>query len=307
MMADPERSSAQPHDPAAVDAPAPHLPRAADTRLWRRLLGHRLFITGVILFGLVLAMALFADLLATAAPEKMNVRARFRTPQWAFLLGTDNYGRDIWSRLLYGSRLSLSIGFAVVLVTGVAGTCIGLLAGYFKRLDGPLMRLMDALMAFPAILLAIAIASALGPSAINAVIALSAVYTPRTARIVRGSVLVVREMDYVQAALASGARHGWVIWRHILPNSMAPLIVQLTFIFAYAVLVESILSFLGVGPPPPTPSWGSMIAEGQAYLREAPLMALFPGIAIALTAMGLNLLGDGLRDVLDPRLKVQHG
>ena len=271
------------------------------------MLGHRLFITGVILFGLVLAMALFADLLATAAPEKMNVRARFRTPQWAFLLGTDNYGRDIWSRLLYGSRLSLSIGFAVVLVTGAAGTCIGLLAGYFKRLDGPLMRLMDALMAFPAILLAIAIASALGPSAINAVIALSAVYTPRTARIVRGSVLVVREMDYVQAAVASGARHGWVIWRHILPNSMAPLIVQLTFIFAYAVLAESILSFLGVGPPPPTPSWGSMIAEGQAYLREAPLMALFPGIAIAVTAMGLNLLGDGLRDVLDPRLKVQHG
>ena len=161
--------------------------------------------------------------------------------------------------------------------------------------------------AFPAILLAIAIASALGPSAINAVIALSAVYTPRTARIVRGSVLVVREMDYVQAALTSGARHGWVIWRHILPNSMAPITVQLTFIFAYAVLAESILSFLGVGPPPPTPSWGSMIAEGQAYLREAPLMALFPGIAIALTAMGLNLLGDGLRDVLDPRLKVQHG
>ena len=296
MMADPDPTSAQPPEP-----------KPAGTTLWRRLLGHRLFITGAILFGLVLAMALFADILATAAPEKMNVRARFRTPQWAFLLGTDNYGRDIWSRLLYGSRLSLSIGFAVVLVTGAAGTCIGLLAGYFKRLDGPVMRLMDALMAFPAILLAIAIASALGPSAINAVIALAAVYTPRTARIVRGSVLVVREMDYVQAAVASGARHGWIIWRHILPNSLAPLTVQLTFIFAYAVLAESILSFLGVGPPPPTPSWGSMIAEGQAYLREAPLMALFPGIAIAVTAMGLNLLGDGLRDVLDPRLKVQHG
>ena len=295
-MADPDPTSAQPPEP-----------KPAGTTLWRRLLGHRLFITGAILFGLVLAMALFADILATAAPEKMNVRARFRTPQWAFLLGTDNYGRDIWSRLLYGSRLSLSIGFAVVLVTGAAGTCIGLLAGYFKRLDGPLMRLMDALMAFPAILLAIAIASALGPSAVNAVFALAAVYTPRTARIVRGSVLVVREMDYVQAAVASGARHGWIIWRHILPNSLAPLIVQLTFIFAYAVLAESILSFLGVGPPPPTPSWGSMIAEGQAYLREAPLMALFPGIAIAVTAMGLNLLGDGLRDVLDPRLKVQHG
>jgi peptide/nickel transport system permease protein len=288
---------------AAGPAPAP----AAGPGLLRRLLRHRLFVTGAILFGIVLAMALFADLLATAAPEKMNVRARFRTPEWQFLLGTDNYGRDIWSRLVYGARLSLGIGFAVVVFTGLAGTLIGLLAGYFKRLDGPLMRFMDALMAFPAILLAIAIAAALGPSAINAVIALSAVYTPRTARIVRGTVLVVREGDYVQAAIASGARHGWIIWRHILPNSLAPLIVQLTFIFAYAVLAESILSFLGVGPPPPTPTWGNMIAEGQAYLREAPLIALFPGLAIAITAMGLNLLGDGLRDVLDPRLRVQHG
>ena len=226
------------------------VPVAAGRSLWRRLLGHKLFVTGIILFGFVLTMALFADVLATAAPEKMNVRARFRTPEWQFLLGTDNYGRDIWSRLMYGARLSLSIGFAVVLATGVVGTLIGLLAGYFKRLDGPLMRFMDALMAFPAILLAIAIASALGPSAINAVLALSAVYTPRTARIVRGTVLVVREMDYVQAAVGSGARHGWIIWRHILPNSLAPLIVQLTFIFAYAVLAESILSFLGVGPPP---------------------------------------------------------
>ncbi len=293
-------ATASAHAEAAV-------PLATGRSLWRRLLGHKLFVTGIILFGIVLAMALFADLLATAAPEKMNVRARFRTPEWQFLLGTDNYGRDIWSRLTHGARLSLSIGFAVVLATGVAGTLIGLLAGYFKRLDGPLMRFMDALMAFPAILLAIAIASALGPSAINAVLALSAVYTPRTARIVRSTVLVVREMDYVQAAVASGARHGWIIWRHILPNSLAPLIVQLTFIFAYAVLAESILSFLGVGPPPPTPSWGNMIAEGQAYLREAPLIALFPGLAIALTAMGLNLLGDGLRDVLDPRLRVQHG
>ena len=294
--------------PAAASAHAEAaVPLATGRSLWRRLLGHKLFVTGIILFGIVLAMALFADVLATAAPEKMNVRARFRTPEWQFLLGTDNYGRDIWSRLTHGARLSLSIGFAVVLATGVAGTLIGLLAGYFKRLDGPLMRFMDALMAFPAILLAIAIASALGPSAINAVLALSAVYTPRTARIVRSTVLVVRETDYVQAAVASGARHGWIIWRHILPNSLAPLIVQLTFIFAYAVLAESILSFLGVGPPPPTPSWGNMIAEGQAYLREAPLIALFPGLAIALTAMGLNLLGDGLRDVLDPRLRVQHG
>ncbi|GAB4176647.1 MAG: ABC transporter permease [Thalassobaculales bacterium] len=286
--------------------PAEGVP-ARPPALWRRLLRHRLFVIGAVLFGIVLAMAVFADLLATAAPERMHFRFRFRTPEWQFLLGTDNYGRDIWSRLVYGARLSLGIGFAVVVVTGVAGTLIGLMSGYFSRLDGPLMRAMDALMAFPAILLAIAIAAALGPSAVNAVIALSAVYTPRTARIVRSTVLVVREMEYVQAALACGARHGWIIWRHVLPNSLAPLIVQLTFIFAYAVLAESILSFLGVGPPPPTPTWGNMIAEGQDYLREAPLIALFPGIAIALTALGLNLLGDGLRDVLDPRLRVQHG
>ena len=274
---------------------------------WRRLLRHRLFVTGAGLFGLMLILALFADLLAPYAPEKMNVRFRFRTPDWTFMLGTDNFGRDIWSRLVFGARLSLSIGFAVVLATGIAGTLIGLLAGYFRRLDDPLMRVMDAFMAFPAILLAIAIAAALGPSAVNAVIALSAVYTPRTARIVRATVLVVREMEYVEAARACGARHGWIIWRHILPNSLAPLIVQLTFIFAYAVLAESILSFLGVGPPPPTPTWGNMIAEGKDYLREAPLIALFPGVAIALTVLGLNLLGDGLRDVLDPRLRVQHG
>lgn len=288
---------------AAVAAAAPA--RAAP--LWRRLLRHRLFVTGTILFGVMLILAVFADLISILPPEKMQVRFRFRRPEWAFPLGTDNFGRDIWSRLLYGAQLSLAIGFAVVIVTGIAGTAIGLAAGYFRRLDNLLMRAMDALMAFPAILLAIAIAAALGPSAINAVIALSAVYTPRTARIVRSTVLVVREMEYVQAALACGARHGWIIWRHILPNSLAPLLVQLTFIFAYAVLAEAILSFLGVGPPPPTPTWGNMIAEGKDYLREAPHIALFPGLAVAITALGLNLLGDGLRDVLDPRLRVQHG
>jgi peptide/nickel transport system permease protein len=161
-------------------------------------------------------------------------------------------------------------------------------------------------MAFPAILLAIAIAAALGPSAVNAVIALAIVYTPRMARIVRSTVMVVREMDFVKAARACGARDWWIIWRHVLPNSMAPLIVQLTFIFAYAILAEAILSFLGVGPPPPTPTWGNMIAEGKDYLREAPHICLFPGIAVALVCLALNLLGDGLRDVLDPRLRVEY-
>ena len=275
--------------------------------IWRRLLKHRLFMTGAVIFGIFLLLAIFADLLQLLPPEKMQVRLRFKTPAIPYPLGTDNYGRDIWSRLVHGARLSLAIGFAVALVTGIAGTVIGVVAGYFRRFDGPLMRLMDALMAFPAILLAIAIAAALGPSAINAVIALSAVYTPRTARIVRSTVLVIREMDYVKAAKACGARDLWIVWRHVLPNSIAPLLVQLTFIFAYAILAESILSFLGVGPPPPAATWGSMISEGKDYLREAPHICLFPGMAVALVCLGINLLGDGLRDVLDPRLRVQIG
>ena len=284
--------------PALGAAPAP---------LWRQLLRHRLFLTGATILLLMILLAIFADLIELRSPEKMQVRLRFKSPDWPYPLGTDNYGRDIYSRLVHGARLSLSIGFAVALVTGIIGTAIGVTAGYFRRLDSPLMRLMDALMAFPAILLAIAIAAALGPSAMNAVIALSVVYTPRTARIVRSTVLVVRETDYVQAAKACGARDSWIIRRHVLPNSMAPLIVQLTFIFAYAILAESILSFLGVGPPPPTPTWGNMIAEGKDYLREASYICFFPGLAVALTCLGLNLLGDGLRDVLDPRLRVQIG
>ena len=275
--------------------------------IWRKLLRHRLFMAGATLLLLMVLLAIFADWIEIRPPEKMQVRLRFKTPDFAYPLGTDNYGRDIYSRLVHGARLSLAIGFAVALITGVLGTAIGVAAGYFKRLDSPLMRLMDALMAFPAILLAIAIAAALGPSAMNAVIALAVVYTPRTARIVRSTVLVVRETDYVQAAKACGARDRWIIWRHILPNSMAPLIVQLTFIFAYAILAESILSFLGVGPPPPTPTWGNMIAEGKDYLREASYICFFPGVAVALTCLALNLLGDGLRDVLDPRLRVQIG
>ena len=283
------------------------LEAARPPSIWRKLLRHRLFMTGATLLLLMVLLAIFADLIEIRPPEKMQVRLRFKTPDFAYPLGTDNYGRDIYSRLVHGARLSLAIGFAVALITGILGTAIGVAAGYFKRLDSPLMRLMDALMAFPAILLAIAIAAALGPSAMNAVIALAVVYTPRTARIVRSTVLVVRETDYVQAAKACGARDRWIIWRHVLPNSMAPLIVQLTFIFAYAILAESILSFLGVGPPPPIPTWGNMIAEGKDYLREASYICFFPGVAVALTCLALNLLGDGLRYVLDPRLRVQIG
>lgn len=276
-------------------------------RVGRRLARHRSFVVGAGLFALVVAVALGAPVLAPSAPDRMQFRLRFSPPGPGLPFGTDNFGRDLLSRVVYGARLSLEIGFGVMVMSGVAGTLIGATAGYFRRLDDGLMRVMDALMAFPAVLLAIGITAALGPSMGNAMVALSAVYTPRTARIVRASALVVREMEYVQAARATGARHGRVLLCHVLPNCLAPLVVQLTFTFAYAVLTEAILSFLGMGPQPPTPTWGNIIAEGRGYVREAPWIALFPGIAIAVTVLGLNLLGDGLRDALDPRMKVPQG
>jgi len=272
----------------------------------RRLAEHRLFMTGLVLFMLMVIMAVFADWIATHNPVQVRARFRFRAPGLDSYFGTDNFGRDIFTRVVYGARLSISIGFATVALTALVGTSIGLMAGYFRKLDNILMRFMDALMAFPTILLALALAAALGPSAVNIVVALSAVYIPRVARVVRASVLVVREADYVHAAHAVGASNLRIMVEHILPNSMAPLMVQLTFVFAYAVIAEAVLSFLGVGPPPPTPSWGNIIAEGKDYIREAAWITLFPGIAIAMTVLGLNLLGDGLRDVLDPRMNVDN-
>jgi len=198
------------------------------------------------------------------------------------------------------------IGFPVVALNAVFGTLVGALAGYFRALDNGLMRVNDAMMAFPAILLAIGITAVLGPSTLNAILALAIVYIPRTARIVRSSVIVLREMEYVQAAVAAGAGHWRILRRHILPNAMVPLIVQLSFLFAYAVLSEATLSFLGLGAVPPTPTWGNIMAEGRQYMIEAPWIITIPGIALMITVMGLNLLGDGLRDVLDPRLRIQQ-
>ncbi|MBM3547837.1 MAG: ABC transporter permease [Alphaproteobacteria bacterium] len=295
-----------------TDSTAAAAPVAAANPLRRRqstfgrLMRHRLFVSGLVLLGLMVLMAIFADLLATHNPVQVRARFRFRPPSFDNFFGTDNFGRDIYTRVVYGARLSISIGFAVVLLTAIAGTAIGLISGYVRRLDNFLMRIMDALMAFPTIILALALSAALGPSAFNIVVALSVVYTPRVARVVRASVLVVREADYVHAAQAVGASNLRIMIEHILPNSMAPLVVQLSFVFAYAVIAEAVLSFLGVGPPPPTPSWGSIIAEGKDYIREAAWITLFPGIAIAMTVLGLNLLGDGLRDVLDPRMNVDN-
>jgi len=272
----------------------------------RRLIAHRSFMLGLVLFSIVLVIGVFADLIAPGDPNRLGMRFRFKPPSDAFWFGTDNLGRDMFRRVVHGARLSLSIGFGVVLLNAVFGVVLGAAAGYFQKLDGPLMRLADSLMAFPAVLLAIGIAAVLGPSAMTAVIALSVVYIPRTARIVRASVLVVREMEYVQAAIALGASHWRILRRHVMPNCMAPLIVQLSFVFAYAVLSEAVLSFLGLGAPPTQPSWGILIAEGRTYIREAAWITAIPGAAIAMTVLGLNLLGDGLRDVLDPRLKIQH-
>jgi peptide/nickel transport system permease protein len=290
---------------SAATATAPARPAARWT-IVRRLFRHRLFVSGLVLCLVIAAVAILAPVIAPTDPNKLAMRFKFLPPSWEHPFGADNFGRSLFSRVVWGARLSVAMGTAVVLLNAVFGTLIGAAAGYFHRLDNALMRVNDALMAFPPILLAIAIAAVLGPSTADVIIALSIAYIPRTARIVRSSVLVVREMEYVQAAVAAGAGHWRILRRHILPNSMAPLIVQLSFLFAYAVLSEATLSFLGLGAVPPTPTWGNIMAEGRQYMREAAWIIAIPGAALAITAMGLNLLGDGLRDVLDPRLKIQQ-
>ena len=272
----------------------------------RRLAQHRLFLLGAFLFGIIVVIAILAPVIAPVDPNKLAMRYKFLPPSREFLFGTDNFGRSLWSRVVWGARLSMFIGSAVVAINAVAGTAVGAAAGYFRRLDNVLMRVNDALMAFPAVLLAIGVTAVLGPSVNDVIIALGIVYTPRTARIVRSSVIVLREMEYVQAAVAAGAGHWRILRRHILPNAMAPLIVQLSFLFAYAVLTEATLSFLGVGAVPPTPTWGNIMAEGRQYMVDAPWIITIPGAALMITVLGLNLLGDGLRDVLDPRLRIQE-
>jgi peptide/nickel transport system permease protein len=271
---------------------------------FRRLLSNRSFTIGAALVGLVLLLALLAGYIAPFDPLKGNFRARMMAPNPQHWMGTDQFGRDILSRVLHGARISLQIGFLVALITAASGVLIGATSGYFRRLDGPIMRLMDAFMAFPSIILAIAISSVLGASVVNVVIALSIAATPHTARIVRASVMVVREMEFVEAARALGAGHTRILLRHILANAMAPLMVRMTYVFAVAILNEAVLSFIGVGPPPPAPTFGAIIANGRDFIVAAPWITVAPGLAILVSVLGLNLLGDGLRDVLDPRMSV---
>jgi peptide/nickel transport system permease protein len=270
----------------------------------RRLLSNRSFVVGAVLVLFVTFVAIFAQVLAPYNPMRSNFRARLSPPSMAHWFGTDHFGRDLLSRVIYGGRASLEIGICVVIATGIVGTTIGAIAGYFRRLDNLLMRLMDALMAFPAILLAIVISAVLGSSVVNVVIALGIATAPHTARIVRASVLVVREMEYVEAARALGASDIRLIFGHVLINALAPLIVRLTYVFAIAILAEAVLSYIGVGPPPPTPTFGNIIAGERDFMETAPWAVLFPGLAIVISVLGLNLLGDGLRDVLDPRMKL---
>lgn len=258
---------------------------------------------GTILTLLTLAMAAFAPFLATHDPLRTEIRERLQPPSAEHWMGTDDAGRDIYSRAIYGSRVSVRVGYAVVALTTLFGLIIGVAAGFYTWLDGLLMRTMDGLMAFPSIFLAIAILAALGANENNVIWALTVTQTPSTARIVRGVVLSIKEHDFVSAARASGARDLRVMVRHVVPNSLAPLIVQSTFILGVAILSEAGLSFVGAGTQPPTPSWGNMLSDAKRYLYVAPWMSYFPGIFIVLAVLGLNLLGDGIRDAFDPRMR----
>lgn len=272
-------------------------------RMRRRLFQRRLVPISIAVILLILLAAILAPYLAPFDPQAIDVRNRLSPPNALHPLGTDGFGRDILSRILYGARLSLLVSVMVVVFATSAGIVFGTLAGYFRSLDGPIMRATDALMAFPEILLAISLMAVLGPSLFNVVLALSVVYTPRVARVVRGSTLVVASTQYTESARSLGASAPRVLTRHVLPNLLTPTIIQATFVFAYTILAESSLSFLGVGVPPELPTWGNMVNEGRPFFAQADWLILFPGIAIVLTVVAFQTLGDGLRDMFDPRLR----
>ena len=272
------------------------------TGLMRRAARRPLPVLGSALLIVLILSALFAPWLTPYDPFEMNVVDRLLPPNETYWFGTDAYGRDIFTRTLYGGRVSLVIGAAVAVAATVVGLLIGVVAGYFRTADAILMRVMDGLMAIPGILLAIALMSLTRASVWIVILAITIPEVPRVARLVRSVVLSVREQVYIQAASAVGTRFPRLMLRHILPNTFAPLIVQATYIAASAVLVESYLSFLGVGTPPEIPSWGNIIAEGRLYVQIAFWNILFPSIFLAVMVLSINILGDGLRDMLDPRL-----
>ncbi|MBB4003441.1 peptide/nickel transport system permease protein [Aurantimonas endophytica] len=258
---------------------------------------------GAALLLIIVVLCVFAPLFAPYDPNKLSIANRLIAPGVDHFFGTDELGRDVFTRAIYAGRTSLMIGAAATIFASVIGIALGLAAGFFRRTDVVIARIIDAMMAFPDILLAIALVAALGPSAATVIVALGIVYTPRLARIVRASTFVIRELPYVEAARALGVPTWRILYRHILRNLLSVIMVQATFIFAYAILAEASLTFLGVGVSPDIPTWGTMIAAGRQYVGQADWMTVFPGLAIILSVMSLQLVGDGLRDLLDPRLR----
>ncbi len=269
----------------------------------RQLLENPVAVGSMIFIFLLLAAALIWPLFSENYPFRLNPVDRLQEPSRDFLMGTDDFGRDVLLRGVFGARVSLSVGLAVMAVSGIVGAMIGLLAGYYQRLDTPVMRVMDGIMAFPPILLAIAVMASLGPSVQNVIFTLGLVYVPIVSRLVRGSTLSIKNQLYVEAARSIGVKDLGIMLRHIFPNTVSPLIVQSTFIVALAIIAEASLSFLGAGVPPETPTWGAMLRDGQGRIQQAWWMITVPGVLLFITVLALNLIGDALRDALDPRAR----
>ncbi|WP_460464376.1 ABC transporter permease [Arthrobacter pigmenti] len=267
------------------------------------ILRHKMASCGAVLLALLVGAAVFAPAITGFDPLAVNPVNRLAPPSPDHWFGTDNLGRDVFSRVIYGGRASLGVGALVVLVAVGGGTLLGLICGYYRWADVVLMRFVDGLMSFPGLVLAIALIGVLGPGIIPVVIALSLVYAPRVTRIVRGSALVIKDQPMIEASRQIGASSLYIVARHVTPHCLSPIIVQASFIFAYAVLGEAALSFLGVGVPPSTPTWGNVLTESRTYLQQAWWMAIFPGLFIIASVLALNLVGDALRDYFDPKLR----
>ena len=288
-------------------APAPAMPDVLPPvkqrgRVLTFIRRHPTIFAGGLLLSIVLFIALAAPLLWTADPTALAPARRTREPSATYWFGTDMLGRDVYSRVLYGARVSLLVGFSVALLSSVIGMTIGLVSGFVRWADAIIMRVMDGLMSIPPILLAIALMALTRGSVQNVIIAITVAEIPRVSRLVRSVVLSLREQPYVEAAIASGTRVPKIVWRHILPNTLAPITVQATYICASAMITEAILSFIGAGTPPIIPSWGNIMAEGRALWQVKPYIVFFPAVFLSVTVLAVNLLGDGLRDALDPRL-----
>ncbi len=288
-------------DAAAAQGTLPSSRARRGARAWRFVRRNPTLVFGLVILGVMLLAALIAPWIA-GDPYSMKPVQRFKSPSAEFWFGTDNLGRDVYARTIYGARVSLAVGLSVAVLAVSAGLVIGLLAGFFRSVELVVMRLMDGLMAIPAILLAIALISLFKGSVAVVIVAIVIPEVPRVARLVRSVVLTTREQPYVEAAIASGTRLRRILWRHVLPSTFPPLIVQATYICASAILIEAGLSFLGAGTPPEIPTWGNMIASSRVYLARAPWTVFCPGIALALVVLAVNLVGDGLRDRLDPRI-----